>query len=748
MKLSTKKIMAMVLSIALVLSTIYIGTSTPEVDAADGDTSAETITYADKSVLADNDYETALVFGLSDAQKYQRGNSHIEEDPDDSTNQVITNKGWYDHGIVYLGDAYTTEAPADFIKAEPGMTYQISYKWKYQGTQTARTEVSAVLAKKPDGSTQHKDLVSTEAKKLETTISAATYNQTTWEKATITFTIDSSWDMSTYKYLALYSQNFGDNGYLYLDDVKVTVTRMITVDTQPLSFNDYSDAGDAHENGYTQSATADTSRAVTPYVDPLDSTKTNKVLGHVQSYYADGGLYLGGTYYNYSPYYTYQNAVKAEAGKSYLVEYDYYATGTANDPFKIYLTAGVTNQVEGSTSYSIAYDSTNAILLEHYAQGVTATDSGWSSKKAIITLPTDFDATSHPNLMIYTSGGGTGEGKIYAYFDNVKVTEIVSVTPVLSDDSVLARNDYSDAGGAGEYGQNVTADTCRAITPYEDPLDSTNKVLGHVQSWYATGALYLGGTYYNYTPYYTYQNAIKAEAGKSYLVEYDYYATGTANDPLKIYLTAGTTVSAGESKYKIQYDADNAVLLKSYAQGENATDSGWGSKQAIITLPSNFDATTYPYLMIYTSGGGTGEGKIHAYFDNVKVTEIVGSNFIYCYDDTEKLLYSPSGIPENYQPSEEYTVEWYMDETYTELVDFENYERSTTITTVELYGKRVFARGDLNNDGKLDAKDADSMRKYLVGSVTDVDVDTVESVPSRKNKKEVIRHRLNTTRIR
>ena len=87
-----------------------------------------------------------------------------------------------------------------------------------------------------------------------------------------------------------------------------------------------------------------------------------------------------------------------------------------------------------------------------------------------------------------------------------------------------------------------------------------------------------------------------------------------------MFVTAGNTIvdPSNSAEYKLNFDPDNQVMLKEYAANTTESMSGWvRGQKATITLPANFAAGTYPYLMIgFTKGGN----QIQFFFDNIKCT--------------------------------------------------------------------------------------------------------------------------------
>lgn len=383
------------------------------------------------------------------------------------------------------------------------------------------------------------------------------------------------------------------------------------IETKVVAQNDYSTAG-----SFGQSSTEASSRNITPSADPLNSS--NKVLNYWKSYYRDGAIFLGSDYKVATADTMFSGAIKVEKGVSYHVQYDYYLTGSEHtEAFTMYLTAGTNSGSE------LVYDTTNAVILEQYAANVVPTTSGWVTKTATITIPSDYDTTTYPYLMICcTWGGGTPSGstadkRMKAYFDNITVRAAYEYSG-----TVIAENDYSTANTTWDE-WNFRQTTLGVVSGI-DPFNSTNKVIRYKQYIHGVGAVYFGATYTYQTYSGLQQEVLGAVAGKTYTVQYDYYTSGTANVALNVYLTTGSTYidSTDANKNNIVYNSTTNQPVLNFAQGTDLTMSGWKRNNTVsITIPAGENFTNGNYLMFRVDGGGIGDNRAQIYFDNIKVTE-------------------------------------------------------------------------------------------------------------------------------
>ena len=111
-----KRTLSIVLSVVLVVSSLYIGVFSFDTSAA---SETATQTSVEEKDLFSYDYESATTGYTSyQAWKY-RGNSRPAIDPDNGDNIALAHIVEYaDWGIVVLGDKYTAIAPSEYIKAE------------------------------------------------------------------------------------------------------------------------------------------------------------------------------------------------------------------------------------------------------------------------------------------------------------------------------------------------------------------------------------------------------------------------------------------------------------------------------------------------------------------------------------------------------------------------------------------------------------------------------------------------------
>ena len=128
-----------------------------------------------------------------------------------------------------------------------------------------------------------------------------------------------------------------------------------------------------------------------------------------------------------------------------------------------------------------------------------------------------------------------------------------ATTETMAVKKVLCENDYETA--TTNWNPGVVQDSSRDVIPQIDPLNTGNRVLRYFHSYYGQGAVFFGADYSNNTTIKT--SALKAEAGKTYTIEYDYYIQGLAGGATSAFVTAGYNNSSNA----LVFDTDNKVVL-------------------------------------------------------------------------------------------------------------------------------------------------------------------------------------------
>lgn len=426
---------------------------------------------------------------------------------------------------------------------------------------------------------------------------------------------------------------FVDNAVIAADDTVVTGTKAAyatdeRIESAVVAENDYSNA----------TTTADawchykSSVGVYGRTDPLNAN--NKVTGYAQTYASCGLLYFG---YDYSESgrdkimgKVEAAAVKAEPDTTYVVEYDYLTQGWPQDDLTVSLTAGG----PGTEDFSVTYDVANKVELYKYYGSKSSEDktktkditmSAWSrGNRAVITLPADFDSEAYPYLVFYCAGGGTRDGanpdvidengdkRVHVYFDNVKVTKLQTVS-----EELIAYHSYSSAtvrtSGFDSVGQAMGYDAY----PTTDPLDRSNKVIRYRQS-YGSGFVIIGSGCEGSAKVIS-EEAIAAEAGKTYHIQFDYYATGTTDSwGTKVQFAVGEGTNNGKLESQGGRQTSYTETILELAKNTDVSTDGWvRNYKASVTVPADADFAKGDKLMLKFTDGGF---KTTFYIDNIKVT--------------------------------------------------------------------------------------------------------------------------------
>lgn len=563
--------------------------------------SAET---AEKTLLFSCDYEKADK--KVELWEYETSSRDMlpMADPLDSNNTVMRySTRCYDEGALFFGTDYSKKDNDKIkeaaLKPNAGKTYEVEFDLYITGKVIeSEPSLRLFLCVGKSGSDGKISYDANNAVRIANYSSGTVFNQQGWQKSKkASITLKDSFKSDEYPYLMLYAAYGGREAAVYIDNVKLY--ECPPKDENILFECDYQGAETNVENwDYATS-----SRDVLPKADPLDSTNT--AMRYSTRCYDEGALFLGSDYSAKDNDKIKKAAIKPEAGKTYEVEYDFYVKGRVleNEPsLRLYLCAA-----KSGSDGKISYDADSASKIAVYDSGTELNQQEWQrGKKTKISLPDNFDSAEYPYLVIYAAYGGR-EAEVY--FDNVKVVEKET-----KDDSDSFECDYQNAETNVNDWDYPTSS--RDMLPKTDPLDSTNIAMRYSTRCYDEGALFLGSDYSLKDNDAIKNAAIKPEAGKTYNVTYDFYATGKVleTEPaLKVYLCAAKSGKDG----KISFDSDNAVQIARYEQGSSFIMKDWErGKTVSLTLPAGFDSGEYPYLIIYASYGGR-EASI--YFDNIKV---------------------------------------------------------------------------------------------------------------------------------
>ena len=529
-----------------------------------------------------------------------------------------------------------------------------------------------------------------------------------------------------------------------IDNVKVSTNELIT--SSKLSYNDYSTAvlsseGTRDEYNFTRS-----SLSALPDVDPLDSN--NKTIGYKQWVYDKGAVYLGAKYAAGQET-AIEDAIKAEAGATYLVQYDYYTEGKVNSTagLKMYLTVGKTVlDQEQYSKNSISYEADAAQLLLNYAQNTDLAMSDWKRNNiAIITIPEDATFENGQYLMFYVTGGGQGTDRAHIYFDNIKVSKVTKTEVIETEDKVLFESNYDgvthyDNCPDGAKVNNTDWYRILAGQLFTQKIDG-NGYLEYTQGDNTLGVIRLGHTYEQKSMTYT---PITVTAGKTYVIEFDMRVnaaqwvvknneTGSAIWPAGSDLLMGVAVGPATTSLNIAYaayrDSNTADLkvFESLAQSSKVVSTdwegnkdGWVHREWIYTVPEDCNLSTNNALQLFFAGGQ----RCAVSIDNIKVIEqCAGVNVFYSVDNKTTNTYNSDGkIPYNamLDSAENTAMRWYTDAAHTKAFISGDYERQSKLTTQNLYGVKdlstiAFVKGDASGDGVVDADDLSTLRNGLLG---------------------------------
>ena len=471
------------------------------------------------------------------------------------------------------------------------------------------------------------------------------------------------------------------------------------------------------------------SAAVFPVANPIGD---GVVLAHGTSY-EQGAVYIGADFT--TPSKVKEQTIAVEPGKTYTVSFDYYTTGTAANPLNVWLAAGNTNDKV------VSYHEGSAVNVISIAQNTDMTMDGWKTVTASITIPSDLDTTNYPYLIL-ASTFGSKLGKIY--FDNVSTT-VVSVTSIIAQcnyDTVTSLVDMTDGDSIWKALYVDYKNSSAAVFPVANPIgDGVVLAYGSTHDY---GAVYIGADFT--TPSKVREQTVAVKPGNTYTVTFDYYTTGIAGNPLNVWLAAGNT-----NDKVVSYHEGSAVNVISVAQDSDMTMDGWKTVTATITIPSDLDTTTYPYLIL-TSNFGSSEGRI--YFDNVSAFSYAPLCVNYTIGNKSdcEIFYDGVFSSEPFK-SEDNSVLWYTDVELKNSFSSSTIIDSSTLEVIELYGvyensTSALVKGDVNLDNNFSGDDLVEMRKILLNDSnvssqfrTDVNndnyIDVIDLVRMKKALAEV-----------
>ncbi len=703
----SKKVLSVVLAFACVFSTVFVGNLMPlNADAVEDKTFQKidkysyTANYDNISTYytADNDgsWSGVGVFKNSSLSCYP---SQITEN--DTPNGIIAFRtGQNPLGAIYVGASFenSTTVKNEAVKVVPGKTYTVSFKYKTPAAteKQVNAKLSAGDTYLPEGETDNRSgntIRYDESSAIDALTIPVNTNVTDWVNVTKTYTAPADLDTATYPYLILaFSNDNNTNTIVYVDDVSVQTAELLT--TKKLSFNDYESVTKTYnptsENWSAVWAYKASSLSVVPVVDPTNADK--KALAHICDQTDRGALYFGADYTSADSVLT--QALRVEAGKTYLVSFKYRTEGTSPKAMDLYLGAGNTVSA-GEGDYwvnKIAIDEASQVKILSFAANTDLTMDGWKTLTAIYTAPTDLDTTTYPYLLV-SMNYNQKEGTIF--FDDVSAEEVISSKSVNAVDSQIVSNDYENVTTTYAYSDSnarwgavwAYKASSLSVVPVVDPTNADKKALAYICDQTDRGALYFGADYTSADSVLT--QALRVEAGKTYLVSFKYRTEGTLYGAMDLYLGAGNTVSAGEGDYwvnKIAIDEASQVKILSFAESTNLTMDGWKTLTASYTAPTDLDTTTYPYLLVSMNYNKT-DGTI--FFDDVTVTDPAGVLVEYYSEDDMNTVFYPDGRIQYFDNDEtdDEAPTWYYDEAFENQVNFETYARKGEVDTVKLYAK-------------------------------------------------------------
>jgi len=742
-----KKSIAIIISIAIVVSAFSSFASHLTAFAESGE-STDFPKHVSKEILSSDNYDdvTSLV-DMTDGDSiwnalyvaYKNSSAAVFPVANPIGDGVVLAHGTsYEQGAVYIGADFTTPSKVkeQTIAVEPGKTYTVSFD--YYTTGTAANPLNVWLAA---GNTNDK-VVSYHEGSAVNVISIAQNTDMTmdgWKTVTASITIPSDLDTTNYPYLILASTFGSKLGKIYFDNVSTTVVSVTSIIAQcnydtVTSLVDMTDGDSIWKALYVDYKNS--SAAVFPVANPIGDGVV-LAYGSTHDY---GAVYIGADFT--TPSKVREQTVAVKPGNTYTVTFDYYTTGIAGNPLNVWLAAGNTNDKV------VSYHEGSAVNVISVAQDSDMTMDGWKTVTATITIPSDLDTTTYPYLIL-TSNFGSSEGRIY--FDNVSTKIDDNDTYLQFKDKSLSSNNYDNVTSLVDMtdGDSIWKalyvdykNSSAAVFPVANPIgDGVVLVYGSTHDY---GAVYIGADFT--TPSKVREQTVAVKPGNTYTVTFDYYTTGIAGNPLNVWLAAGNT-----NDKVVSYHEGSAVNVISVAQDSDMTMDGWKTVTATITIPSDLDTTTYPYLIL-TSNFGSSEGRI--YFDNVSAFSYAPLCVNYTIGNKSdcEIFYDGVFSSEPFK-SEDNSVLWYTDVELKNSFSSSTIIDSSTLEVIELYGvyensTSALVKGDVNLDNNFSGDDLVEMRKILLNDSnvssqfrTDVNndnyIDVIDLVRMKKALAEV-----------
>lgn len=367
---------------------------------------------------------------------------------------------------------------------------------------------------------------------------------------------------------------------------------------------------------------------VAPSADPDDAENLVVKIGDTAQKTADNSyVYIGAQYGNQATGLSIKQtaeaqALKVEAGNTYLIEFKYKLVGAPSHnsyAFGICTVAGPTTSTGLNTWGCLTTYANKQVILDKST--ASATD-GWVEHRMFYSLPADADLSGGAYLAIYSV---MYQKTIQAYIDDVKVSTMPKVQTV----TVLDEDDYSSVNlGAANGGSKAYTNYNSDALPYTDPDNSSNNAIRVSKHAADYSYVYFGSDYGYAKEEYEYNNrktneaqAVTAEVGKTYMVEFDYKVIGAATNNFKmgICTVAGPTTSTGLNQWDglTTYANSQEILNKSTV---SATD-GWASYKGTYTLSADADLSGGAYIAIYN----VLYHGLTVYYDNLKISVITAT---------------------------------------------------------------------------------------------------------------------------
>lgn len=731
-----KKVLSALLCVCLFVTSVSVGITVLKQDVS-AETVGESQTVKRKELVFDsNGYDNAtIVENITDPRtgtwyKIAGDLSPIAE-PGNSDNKVLWyRQNYYGLAGIVLGHDYSTNTVSSTIDVEPGKSYAVSFDYKIL-SETTRSAIQIGMAIDEEetyafgtsdhGQNEFYSLVTRYQVEIEIGANSTNATMTDWATHTAYVTIPEDAEYAGQN-LMLYMRtgnqvNSTDSegntvlGGVLFDNIKVY--SLAEYEETVLSYNDYETAT-AYDNTDNTVEVWDVANAACKYSGNIFAAQDPDGSGNIAMRYhnylrAFGAITLGDAYQDHNP----ADHIKAEAGKTYKITFDWKVNNTA----KRKLTMGVALGTIGNGSEWIADEATMLGSSPIKKELVTIAANGgeeykeWQTETVYFTVPDDYDNTTYNRLMLYASGGGTTSGtvaegnvvpSISMYFDNITVAEVTDInvydkfvdTQLSYNDYETVHSDYiysleSDGSDpwASKYHKNYGD-----FFAFQDPDNQDNTVIRYKHYRTDTSALTLGVSLNNDSD--ATSGYVVAKKGIAYKVEYKWKTSGTAYREAKIGLAIGK-----QNTEDTLFDATclgQTKVQTVIGQGEKGP-SDWTEETAYITVDDTLDTSVYDRLMIYAQGGGTfSAGSDYAlYLDDITVTELAGANVSYVIDGTENADISgfvADGCAYNHElKNDEGTeIKWYFDAEYTKPVTFDAngyYDVDDEFADLTIYGK-------------------------------------------------------------